>query len=84
MPSAPDARPAELIDLPGLYSTLFARSEEQVAVSAIRGELPGLPTQEITRRETGSWKWGALQLAYMTALAYTAALITYQVGTALG
>jgi ferrous iron transport protein B len=37
-----------------------------------------LPTQAITRRETGSWKWAAFQFAYMTVLAYTAALITYQ------
>lgn len=37
-----------------------------------------LPTQAVTRRETGSWKWPALQLAYMSALAYIAALVTYQ------
>jgi ferrous iron transport protein B len=38
-----------------------------------------LPTQAVTRRETGSWKWAALQLGYMTVLAYGVALITYQV-----
>lgn len=43
-----------------------------------------LPTQAVTRRETGSWKWAAFQLGYMTCLAYTAALITYQALTALG
>ena len=37
-----------------------------------------LPTQAVTRRETGSWKWPLLQLGYMTALAYVAALVTYQ------
>jgi ferrous iron transport protein B len=37
-----------------------------------------LPTQAITRRETGSWKWAAFQFGYMTVLAYLAALITYQ------
>jgi ferrous iron transport protein B len=37
-----------------------------------------LPTQAITRRETGSWRWALLQLGYMTLLAYTAALVTYQ------
>ncbi len=42
-----------------------------------------LPTQAVTRRETGSWKWAILQFAYMTALAYTASLITYQVTAAL-
>ncbi|HYO25924.1 MAG TPA: ferrous iron transport protein B [Lacipirellulaceae bacterium] len=43
-----------------------------------------LPTQAVTRRETGSWKWPLVQLAYMTALAYTAALLTYQVAHAAG
>lgn len=43
-----------------------------------------LPTQAVTRRETGSWKWPALQLAYMSLLAYTAALITYQTAAWLG
>jgi ferrous iron transport protein B len=38
-----------------------------------------LPTQAVTRRETGSWKWAAFQLAYMTILAWTAAFVTYQV-----
>lgn len=37
-----------------------------------------LPTQVVTRRETGSWKWAALQFGYMTVLAYFAALVTYQ------
>ena len=37
-----------------------------------------LPTQAITRRETGSWKWAAFQLGYMTALAYGMAMFTYQ------
>jgi ferrous iron transport protein B len=37
-----------------------------------------LPTQAVTRRETGSWKWAVFQLAYMTGLAYLAALITFQ------
>jgi ferrous iron transport protein B len=37
-----------------------------------------LPTQAITRRETGSWNWAIFQFGYMTVLAYLAALITYQ------
>jgi ferrous iron transport protein B len=37
-----------------------------------------LATLAVTRRETGSWRVAALQLAYMTGLAYTAALVTYQ------
>ena len=38
-----------------------------------------LPTQVVTRRETGSWKWPLVQFSYMSALAYVAALATYQV-----
>ena len=42
-----------------------------------------LPTQAVTKRETGSWKWAAFQLGYMTVLAWTAALVTYQVVSAV-
>lgn len=34
-----------------------------------------LPTLAVTRRETGSWKWALLQLGYMSAVAYAAALV---------
>lgn len=37
-----------------------------------------LSTLVVTRRETGSWRWPALQLAYMSSLAYIFALVTYQ------
>jgi ferrous iron transport protein B len=43
-----------------------------------------LPTQATARRETGGWKWPLVQLGYMTALAYTAALVTYQTAAAAG
>lgn len=43
-----------------------------------------LPTQAVTRRETGSWKWAALQLCYMSGLAYLGAFITYQTCKAAG
>ncbi|MCH2201483.1 MAG: ferrous iron transporter B [Fuerstiella sp.] len=43
-----------------------------------------LPTQAVTRRETGSWKWAAFQLIYMTVLAWVAAFATYQIGCASG
>ena len=36
-----------------------------------------LPTLAVTRRETGSWKWPAIQLGWMTAVAYLAALATH-------
>lgn len=37
-----------------------------------------LPTLVIVARETGSWKWPLIQLAYMSALAYAGAFITYR------
>ena len=37
-----------------------------------------LPTQAVTKAETGSWKWAGFQLLYMSVLAYVAALLVYQ------
>lgn len=37
-----------------------------------------LPTQAVTRRETGHWGWAVFQLGYMTLLAWTAAFLTFQ------
>jgi ferrous iron transport protein B len=37
-----------------------------------------LSTLVVTRRETGSWRWAALQLGSMTSLAYLFAFVTYQ------
>lgn len=36
-----------------------------------------LPTQAVTARESGSWKWAFFQLGYMTVLAYSASFLTY-------
>ena len=38
-----------------------------------------LSTLAVVRRETGSWKWMAVTFFYMLALAYAAALATYQI-----
>lgn len=38
-------------------------------------------TLAVIRRETHSWGWPALTFAYMTVLAYLAALVVYQVGS---
>lgn len=43
-----------------------------------------LPTLAVTRRETGSWKWPALQFAWMSAVAYLAAWVTRVAVIALG
>ena len=42
-----------------------------------------LPTQAVTKRETGSWNWAIFQLVFMTVLAWVAAFVTYQVTIAL-
>ncbi len=43
-----------------------------------------LPTLAVTRRESGSVKWAALQLGYMSGVAYLAAFIVFQALSALG
>ena len=43
-----------------------------------------LPTLAVTRRETGGMKWAALQLGYMSGVAYIAAFVVYQSLTAMG
>jgi len=42
---------------------------------------PCMVTIVITARETGSWRWGLIQLGGLTVLAYLLTLIVYQVGT---
>ncbi len=41
-------------------------------------------TLAVIRRETGGWRWMFITFAYMLALAYIAAFITYHVAVALG
>ncbi len=41
-------------------------------------------TLAVIKRETGSWRWMFVTFGYMLALAYVAALITYQIAVALG
>ena len=43
-----------------------------------------MSTIAVVRRETNSWRWPIFMTAYMTGLAYVAALITYQGGKFLG
>jgi ferrous iron transport protein B len=42
-----------------------------------------ISTLAVVRRETRTWKWPAFMFVSMTALAYVAALLVYQVGLAL-
>jgi ferrous iron transport protein B len=39
-------------------------------------------TLAIIRRETNSWRWPIFSWAYMTALAWLAAMLIYQIGSA--
>ena len=43
-----------------------------------------ISTVAVVRRETNSWKWPLFQFAYMTALAWCLAFVTYQGGKLLG
>ncbi len=43
-----------------------------------------MSTIAVVRRESGSWRYPLLMLAYMSALAYAASLAVYQLGRALG
>ncbi len=40
-------------------------------------------TLAVIKRETNSWRWPVITFTYMTALAYLAALATYQVASRL-
>jgi ferrous iron transport protein B len=44
---------------------------------------PCMATVAVTIRETGSWKWGLFQLAYLTAAAWVVTAVVYQVGSRL-
>lgn len=41
-------------------------------------------TIAVVRRETNTWRWPVFMFVYMTLLAYVAAFIVFQVGSALG
>ena len=43
-----------------------------------------MSTLAIVRRETRSWKWPMFMLVSMTAIAYVAALLVFQIGSLLG
>jgi ferrous iron transport protein B len=45
---------------------------------------PCMATIAVTRRESGSWKWAALQLGGLTALAWVICLVVYQTFTFFG
>jgi ferrous iron transport protein B len=43
-----------------------------------------LPTSAVVARESGSWKWAVIQFVFMTAFAYGASLMVFQIGRLCG
>ena len=46
--------------------------------------MPCIACVGVIKSETGSWKWALFSVAYGTALAWIAAFLIYNVGTAMG
>jgi ferrous iron transport protein B len=46
--------------------------------------VPCVATVAVIKRETQSWKWTGFSVIYTTVIAYVAAVLIYQVGTATG
>jgi len=63
-----------------VYTTLTAVTLMVFYVLALQC----VSTVAVVRRETNSWKWPLFQWAYMGALAWTLAFLTYQGGRLLG
>lgn len=64
--------------------TLFDPATAAAALVFFVLAMQCLPTLAVTRRETGSWKWPAVQFAWMTAVAYAAALAARHLVSAFG
>ena len=45
---------------------------------ADRATMQCISTLAITKKETNSWRWPMIQLAFMSGFAYTVCLIVYQ------
>lgn len=63
-----------------VYTTLVAVTLMVFYVFALQC----VSTIAVVRRETNGWKWPLFQFAYMTALAWVLAFVTYQGGRLLG
>jgi ferrous iron transport protein B len=63
---------------------VFTRATSASALVFFVLAMQCLPTLAITRRETGRLRYAGLQLAYMSGVAYAAALVTYQGLRAMG
>ena len=65
-------------------SPLFTPATSAAALVFFVLAMQCLPTLAVTRRETGSIKYAAIQLGYMTTLAYCTAFVVRQVLLAWG
>ena len=63
---------------------VFTRATSASALIFFVLAMQCLPTLAVTRRETGKFRYAALQLGYMSSVAYVSALVTYQVLRAIG
>jgi ferrous iron transport protein B len=63
---------------------VFTRATSASALIFFVLAMQCLPTLAVTRRETGALRYAALQLGYMSGVAYISALFTYQVLRAVG
>jgi ferrous iron transport protein B len=63
---------------------VFSRATAASALVFFVLAMQCLPTLAVTRRESGGIKWAALQLGYMSGVAYIAAFVVYQSLTAMG
>jgi ferrous iron transport protein B len=71
----------------GLRASLARDYSPLTGLSLIIFLLVGTPcmaTFAITRRESGRWRWSALQFGGLTAIAYLLSLMVFQVGRLLG
>jgi ferrous iron transport protein B len=63
---------------------VFTRATSASALVFFVLAMQCLPTLAITRRETGKLRFAALQLGYMSTVAYVSALATFQILRAIG
>ena len=66
------------------YRALADQAHYSISTLSSAASDQRLPTLAVTRRETGRLRYAALQLGYMSGVAYLSALSTYQVLRAFG
>jgi ferrous iron transport protein B len=64
---------------PSTGKAVFSRATALSLVIFYVFAMQCMSTVAIVKKETGGWKWAIAQLIFLTALAYVASLITYQI-----